>query len=113
MWRRTIKAVLLLLVAIYLAGCSAAVSHPATPTLVKPRAVYLVIGQGQVAAADLRQHPEVVIVHTFGDLQALATATDISLWIDKNAARLADSAWLMQAPQNLNPLVLVGDNQAL
>src|SRR5260370_6777162 len=101
------------LVAFLLAACSLPAPRLATPTPVKPRAVYLVLSSGQLAAADLSQHPEVVVVHSFHDLQALATDTDVALWIDKDAAALADAAWLMQAPQKLNPLVVVGYNQAL
>ncbi len=106
---------LLMLVVLLLAGCSAGApgySSP-TPPLPKPKAVYLVTGQGQLAAADLSQHADVVVVHTFRDLQARVTDTNISLWIDKDAAQLADSAWLMQAPQKFCPLVMVGYNQAL
>jgi hypothetical protein len=78
-----------------LAACSAPAPVMPAPTPAKPRAVYFVIGQGQLATADLSQHPEVVVVHTFRDLQTLATDTHISLWIDKDAANLADSDWLM------------------
>jgi hypothetical protein len=113
--RQSMKRALLVLITCLLAGCSTPApsnSSPA-PTLVKPKAVYLVTGQGQLAAADLSQHPEIAVVHTFRDLQARATDTNISLWIDKDAAQLADSSWLMQAPQKFCPLVVVGYNQAL
>jgi hypothetical protein len=113
--RATMKRALLILVVFLLASCSATApgDSSSTPASAKPKTVYLVTGQGQLAAADLQAHPEVVVVHSFRDLQARATDTDISLWIDKDAVQLVDSAWLMQSPQKLNPLVVVGYNQAL
>ena len=113
--RQAMQRALLVIFTFLLAGCTTTApdnSDP-VPTSVKLKAVYLVTGQGQLAAADLNQHPEVAVVHTFYDLQARATDTNISLWIDKDAAKLADSDWLMQAPQKFCPLVVVGYNQAL
>src|SRR5258708_29199712 len=101
---RTMKRALLILLACLLASTLLfpALLHPSFrgrgaggvrfAAALKPKAIYLVSGQGQFSAAELSQHPEVVIVHTFHDLQALATDTDIALWIDKDAAQLADSA---------------------
>jgi hypothetical protein len=77
------------------------------------KALYLVRASGQVSAADLGQHPEVVVVHTFADVQQQLRSTETSLWIDKNALSLIPSDWLMQAPQKFCPLVIVGYNNAL
>jgi hypothetical protein len=85
----------------------------ATLQLAKPKAVYLVTGSGHLAQDDLNRHPEVAVVRTFRDLQERATDINISLWIDKDTVNLANAEWLMQGPQKLCPLVVVGYNNAL
>lgn len=76
------------------------------------KAIYLVRGQGQLAAEDLKRHPEVAVVHTFADLKHLARAKT-ALWIDKDVVDLVDGEWLDQAPQRRYPLVVVGYSHAL
>ena len=85
------------------------VSSPVTT----PKALYLMRDSGQIAQADLQQHPEVVVVHTFADVQQRLSSTDISIWIDKDALGLIPTQWLMQTPQKFCPLVIVGYHDAL
>jgi hypothetical protein len=77
------------------------------------RAIYLVRGNGQLAEYDLDVHPEVLVVHTFMELQDFAEIYAVDLWIDKDAVELVDSDWLHQEPQKYYPLVLVGYNEPL
>jgi hypothetical protein len=78
-----------------------------------PKALYLMLDSGQIAQADLQQHPEVVVVHSFADVQQRLSSMDISIWIDKDALGLIPAQWLMQAPQKFCPLVVVGYHDAL
>ena len=74
------------------------------------RAVYLVQWNGQLSENDLADHPEVLVVHTFMELQEIAATNAVDLWIDRDAVELVDSDWLHQEPQKYYPLVLVGFN---
>lgn len=99
----------LLLALVILTGCSQA--SPATPG--KPvRAVYLVQGEGQLKSSDLAAHPEVVVTSSFEKVKALARSK-IAIWIDDNAAGLVETDWLGRRPQQLYPVVLVGDGDWL
>ena len=75
-------------------------------------AIYLVQDQGQLAANDLRLHPEVMVTNSFDEFKRHSQAK-VALWIDKNAASLVNMDWLHQAPQKYYPLVLVGYSDAL
>jgi len=75
-------------------------------------AIYLVRDQGQLAASDLRLHPEVLVTHSFEEFKRHSQAK-VALWIDRNAVSLVNMDWLHQAPQKYYPLVLVGYNDAL
>jgi len=75
-------------------------------------AIYLVDGNnGVLSQEDLQDHPEVVVVHSFWQLEKNAFGL-VAIWIDKNAVSLVDSSWLVQEPQKYYPLVLVGYNSA-
>jgi hypothetical protein len=75
-------------------------------------AIYLVQGQGQLAASDLRSHPEVMVTHSFDEFKQHSQAK-VALWVDKNAVSLVNMDWLHQAPQKYYPLALIGYNDAL
>jgi hypothetical protein len=75
-------------------------------------AIYLVQDQGQLAASDLRLHPEVLVTNSFEEFKRHSQAK-VALWIDKNAVSLVNMDWLHQAPQKYYPLALVGYNDAL
>ena len=75
-------------------------------------AIYLVQDQGQLAASDLRLHPEVLVTHSFEEFKRHSQAK-VALWIDRNAVSLVNMDWLHQSPQKYYPLVLVGYNDAL
>ena len=75
-------------------------------------AIYLVQNQGQLAASDLRLHPEVMVTNSFDEFKRLSHAK-VALWIDKNAISLVNMDWLHQAPQKYYPLALIGYNDAL
>jgi hypothetical protein len=135
------KRMLTVLILLFLLGCDAGPIQPPTPPrltpapealvmpsvpvdrsteqaagpspTIAPKALYLVRDSGQIATADLGQHPEVVVVHTFADVQQQLTSPETSIWIDKNALGIIPTDWLMQAPQKFCPLVIVGYNNAL
>lgn len=75
-------------------------------------AIYLVQGQGQLAASDLRLHPQVMVTNSFDEFKRHSQAK-VTLWIDKNAVPLVNMDWLHQAPQKYYPLALVGYNDSL
>lgn len=85
-------------------------SNQSEPNIIS--AIYLVQGQGQLAASDLRLHPEVMVTNSFDEFKRHSQAK-VALWIDKNAVSLVNMDWLHQAPQKYYPLVLVGYNDAL
>ncbi len=72
-------------------------------------AVYLIQDEPQIPFADLSEHPEILVVTTFTEFQK-AAASEIQLWIDKEAVDLVDVGWLRSEPQKYYPLVFVGYN---
>lgn len=78
----------------------------------KPRAIYLVQGNGELAPQDLRTHPDVIVTSDVNKFKKYAQSK-IALWIDKNAVNLVNDGWLDQAPQAYNPIVLIGYNDTL
>ena len=92
-----------------LAGCAPA-TNQSEPNSIS--AIYLVQNQGQLAAGDLRYHPEVMVTNSFDKFKRHSQAK-VALWIDKNAVSLVNMDWLHQAPQKYYPIVLVGYNDAL
>jgi hypothetical protein len=85
---------------------------PAPPTPLLVKAVYLTQAPGQLAADDLRAHPEVKVANSFDEFRQF-TQTKVALWIDKNAAGLIPLRWLEDEPQRYDPLVLIGYNDTL
>lgn len=111
------KTVPIVLVGLIFASCGSFSTHITAPTStqaqpVQPKALYLVLAQGQLAADDLKAHPEVVVVHSAQELRELGRR-EVALWIDRDAIGLVDQAWLHAAPQKYYPVVLVGYNDAL
>ncbi len=92
------RAFVLLVVGACLTGCSSSS---------RPKAIYLVQGQGELSPEDLKAHPEVVVANTFDEFRQ-RSGRKVALWIDKNAVRLVDIAWLRTSPQKWYPIALVG-----
>ncbi len=76
------------------------------------QAVYLTNGPGELSAADIQSHPEVIATLTFDDFKSYA-GSRIALWVDKNAVNMIDKEWLNLPPQKYYPLVLIGYNDPL
>lgn len=77
------------------------------------RAVYLVpTSGGSIAATDLASHQEVAVVHDQADLESLA-ATRVAIWIDKDAADMADAHWVRSKAGDKYPVALIGYNNSL
>ncbi len=108
------KKLVLLLFLVSATSClsKAAGNHSSTDP--NPSAVYLIHGQGELSAEDLKVHPEVVVVQTLEDLKK-AASQKTALWIDKSAAPLSpeEEQWINQAPQAYDPVVLVGTSDAV
>ncbi len=85
---------------------------PEQASAVMPKAVYFIRHRGQIDPEDLYAHPEVVLVHTVEEFEALGNQR-IALWVDKDVLTEVDQNWLHQVPQKYNPLVVVGYNDAL
>jgi len=90
-------------------GC-ASLTEPA----VSLKAIYLTHGQGQLAAQDLKDHPEIMVIEAFDELKQY-TSQEIALWIDENATPLdsEQEKWINEAPQAYYPIVLVGTSDTL
>jgi beta-lactamase regulating signal transducer with metallopeptidase domain/Leucine-rich repeat (LRR) protein len=76
----------------------------------KIKAVYLVRRgkeKGQFSVQDLKQHPDVLEVHTFAEFARQARAS-VALWVDTNAVGLVNPEWLRQEPQLWYPLAVIG-----
>ena len=107
----------IIMIMLLLVGCAPPAIHAERPSTNQPEpniisAIYLVQGQGQLAASDLRSHPEVMVTNSFDEFKQHSQAK-VALWIDKNAVALVNMDWLHQAPQKYYPLALVGYNDAL
>lgn len=81
-------------------------------SIVPIRVAYLVRQGGQLPEAELNRHPEILITDSFAEFQQ-AAHNPIALWIDKNAVKFVDSAWLDELPQSSYPIILVGYNDTL
>jgi hypothetical protein len=101
--RNLLQSLLILL--IFLPACGA-------NTATRIKAAYLVVPGGQLASAELNQHPEIFVTSSFSAFQKAARRR-IALWIDKDALSLVDSAWLDQLPQSSYPIIVVGYNDPL
>jgi hypothetical protein len=80
-----------------------------------PKAVYLTTGKGRMSSKELEQHPEVRIVHTFQDLERLASKRT-AIWIDAGALGLfgdKEKEWVIRRSREKYPFVVVGYNEAL
>ncbi len=79
-----------------------------------PLAIYYIHGNSEITSHDLQQHPEVIVVQSFGDLKRYANQK-IALWVDKGATPLTSDQqeWLNQPPQAYYPMVLVGSSDPL
>ena len=111
------KSFTVLMIMLLLVGCAPIAISAESPSTNQSdtniiSAIYLVQGQGQLAASDLGLHPEVMVTNSFDDFKQLSQAK-VALWIDKNAVSLVNMDWLHQAPQKYYPLMLVGYNDAL
>src|SRR5215211_2286755 len=100
---------ILILSFLVVSGC-ASLTEPAAPL----KAIYLTHGQGQLAAQDLKDHPEIVVIEAFDELKQY-TSQEIALWIDENATPLdsEQEKWINEAPQAYSPIVLVGTSDTL
>jgi hypothetical protein len=112
-----VKYLALLVIVFSIVSCSqVATSGSSTnlsvSTTTPIRAIYLVQDPSQLATSDLQAHPEVIVTHTFSDLEQHAR-TRVALWIDKDATTLINGNWLDQPPQMYYPIVLVGYNNTL
>lgn len=99
---------ILFIVCLFVVGCSV----PANQSNLKPRAAYLVQGNGVLTDQELQAHPEVSVTSNFGEFRKYAQ-NRIALWIDKNALNLVQDNWLDSEPQAYYPIVLVGNNDTL
>ena len=111
------KSFTVLMIMLLLVGCAPIAISAESPSTNQSdtnfiSAIYLVQGQGQLAASDLGLHPEVMVTNSFDDFNQHSQAK-VALWIDKNAVSLVNMDWLHQAPQKYYPLMLVGYNDAL
>lgn len=80
-------------------------------TLVK--AVYLVPQNGGLLSPDeLEQHPEVVVVSSFGELKKYVDKK-VAILIDKDAVAMIEQGWLQMEPQKRYPIVVVGYDDSL
>jgi len=76
-------------------------------------AVYFVAAEGgDIDPADLQQHPELAVVHTFDDLKAVAGEKE-AIWVDKNVAGQVAHAWLREPSQLTKTIVVVGYHDSL
>ena len=111
---KSLTAIMIMLLLVGCAPIAISTESPSTnqsePNIIS--AIYLVQDQGQLAASDLRLHPEVMVTNSFEEFKRRSQAK-VALWIDKNAVSLVNMDWLHQAPQKYYPLVLVGCNDAL
>jgi len=79
------------------------------------KAVYLMAPKGRPPAGELEKHPEVRVVHTFQDLERLASKRT-AIWIDAGALSLfgdKEKEWVIRMSRRKYPFVLVGYNNAL
>ena len=112
MKKETLKVFLLPLLLLVLRRCSPISLYKPSTLLSESknagiRTIYLVQGSSQLSENDLADHPEVLVVYTFKELQDIATNNVVDLWIDKDAVDLVDPDWLHQEPQKDYPLVNV------
>lgn len=76
-------------------------------------AVYFVATEGgEIDPADLQQHPELAVVHTFAELKAVA-AEKAAIWIDKNVTDQVERAWLSEQSQLAKTIVAIGYHDSL
>jgi len=118
MKKESLKVFLLPILLLVLLRCSAISLDESSALFSEPKifgikAIYLVHGRGHLSDNDLADHPEVLVVHTFLELQEIAATNAVDLWIDKDAVELVDSDWLHQEPQKYYPIVFVGFNDPL
>jgi hypothetical protein len=111
------KSITVIIIMLLLVGCAPIAIGAESPSTnqsepIISSTIYLVQGEGQLAASDLRLHPEVMVTNSFDEFKQHSQAK-VALWIDKNALSLVNMDWLHQAPQKYYPLVLVGYNDAL
>jgi hypothetical protein len=87
---------------------------PAGMNVPPPKAVYFVLGPGQLSSQDLQSHPEIVVVHTFAAFKQ-AASRKTALWIDQSATPFDsdEAGWINAAPQMDYPIVLVGTSDML
>lgn len=93
-----------------LAGCGGrSVSNaPVSSKPVAVRAVYLAPeAGGQLTAADLAAHPEVIVVHSQSALSTAAAGT-VAIWIDKDSVRGVANGWLGRKAEAHCPIALIG-----
>ena len=106
------KSLTVIMIMLLLVGCEPIAISAKSPTTNQSEpniisAIYLVQDQGQLAASDLRLHPEVMVTNSFDEFKRHSQAK-VALWIDKNAVSLVNMDWLHQAPQKYYPLALIG-----
>lgn len=75
------------------------------------RAVYLVSEIGLLPSNELKDSPEIKVVHTIRDFEKAASQKRVALWIDKDALQLVDPVWLHQEPQKYYPIAILGYNE--
>lgn len=85
-----------------------------TEPSVSLKAIYLAHGPGQLAAEDLKDHPEIIVIEAFDELKPY-TSQKIALWIDENATPVdsEQEKWINEAPHAYYPIVLVGTGDTL
>lgn len=71
-------------------------------------AVYLVTGKGMLTNHELEDSSGIFVVHSFRDLQMIASRRRVALWIDKDALQYVKVNWLHQEPQKYCPLIVLG-----
>jgi hypothetical protein len=76
-------------------------------------AVYLTPATGgELSAADLAAHPNIVVVHDQAELES-AVQSATAIWIDRGAVPSLDLAWLRERVVDRYPIALIGYGDAL
>lgn len=76
-------------------------------------AVYLTPATGgELSAADLKAHPNVVVVHDQAELESAVQGVT-AIWIDRGAVPSVDFAWLKARVDDRYPIALIGYSSAL
>lgn len=132
---RRVTFLFLLLLLFQVAGCTSGIKSGEKPLpqsnavapigktmksadMTKVRAIYLTPEKGgQLSETELQKHPEVLLVHNSGKLQAavkeIAQKRHVAIWVDKDSLDQVDTRWLWSEPQCYFPIAVIGYNNSL